>query len=135
MEKNFFRIGMETPQVKGPSPARHCRFLAWLTRAQQNATDSFSQGRKGTLTRSGVKDVPWNPTGSEGSEEQWPLYNSKEQNFVHINTEPPQVKGTSPAQHCCFLASLLKEKPSPTAETHRTADPSRKKEHEEEKEN
>ncbi|XP_026502009.1 acetylcholinesterase-like [Terrapene carolina triunguis] len=76
-----------------------------------------------------------NPTGSEGSKEQWPLYNSKEQNFVRISTEPPQAKGTSPAQHCGFLASLLKETPSPTAEIHRTADPSRKKEHEEEKEN
>ncbi|XP_065419299.1 acetylcholinesterase-like [Chrysemys picta bellii] len=32
-EQNFFRIGMEPPQVKGRSPARHCRFLAWLTRA------------------------------------------------------------------------------------------------------
>uniref|UniRef100_A0A8C3T3P2 Carboxylic ester hydrolase n=1 Tax=Chelydra serpentina TaxID=8475 RepID=A0A8C3T3P2_CHESE len=76
-----------------------------------------------------------NPTGSEGSEEQWPLYNSMEQNFVRISTEPLQVKGTSPARHCGFLASLLKEKPSPTAETHRTAEPSSKKEHEEEKQN
>ncbi|XP_039358081.1 acetylcholinesterase-like [Mauremys reevesii] len=47
MEQNFFRIGMEPPQVKGPSPARHCRFLAWLTRARQN-TKGADQDLRGS---------------------------------------------------------------------------------------
>uniref|UniRef100_A0A8C8RJN5 Carboxylic ester hydrolase n=1 Tax=Pelusios castaneus TaxID=367368 RepID=A0A8C8RJN5_9SAUR len=74
-----------------------------------------------------------NPIGS-GAKEQWPLYNSTEQNFIRLNTEPLQVEEMSPAQHCSFLASLLKEKPRPTAKTHRTTESSREKAHKEEKE-
>ncbi|XP_048674245.2 acetylcholinesterase-like [Caretta caretta] len=44
-EQNFFRIGMEPPQVKGPSPARHCKFLAWLTRMQPNTKGQRRRSR------------------------------------------------------------------------------------------
>ncbi|XP_067386182.1 acetylcholinesterase-like [Emydura macquarii macquarii] len=76
-----------------------------------------------------------NPIEAGNSGEQWPPYNSTEQNFVRISTEPLQVEGTSPAHHCGFLASLLRETPSPTAGTHGITEPSREKEPEEKKEN
>ncbi|XP_044839935.1 acetylcholinesterase-like [Mauremys mutica] len=119
--------GSEVPYLFGS--------LAFLWGANYTLTEAETGLRRRVMRYWAEFARSGNPTGSEGSQEQWPLYNSKEQNFVRISTEPPQTKGTSPTQHCGFLASLLKEKPSPTAETHRTADPSRKKEHEEEKEN
>ncbi|XP_053234542.1 cholinesterase-like [Podarcis raffonei] len=48
-----------------------------------------------------------NPTGSEGSEVKWPVYNSTEQNFFHIGGKAAQPKRRSPASHCDFLASLF----------------------------
>nr|XP_034963158.1 acetylcholinesterase-like [Zootoca vivipara] len=48
-----------------------------------------------------------NPTGSEASEVQWPVYNSTEQNFFHISGKEAQSKHRSPASHCGFLASLF----------------------------
>ncbi|XP_075770046.1 cholinesterase-like isoform X2 [Pelodiscus sinensis] len=72
------------------------------------------------------------PTGPGSAKEQWPRYKSTEQNFLRISTEPPQLEGTSPARLCGFLMSLLKEKPSPIAETHGSAEPSKEKAHEEE---
>lgn len=45
-----------------------------------------------------------NPSGSNTSEVQWPVYNATEQNFFRISAEVPQVLQTSPAQYCDFLA-------------------------------
>uniref|UniRef100_A0A8D0HG69 Carboxylic ester hydrolase n=1 Tax=Sphenodon punctatus TaxID=8508 RepID=A0A8D0HG69_SPHPU len=50
----------------------------------------------------------FNPT-ADGSGEQWPLYNSKEQNFFRISTEPPQVQSISPSRHCHFWGSGVTE--------------------------
>ncbi|XP_060615316.2 cholinesterase-like isoform X2 [Anolis sagrei] len=47
-----------------------------------------------------------NPTGSEKKEEEWPLYNATQQNFLRLNTEPAQVVPISPARHCGLFKTL-----------------------------
>ncbi|XP_060615321.2 cholinesterase-like [Anolis sagrei] len=46
-----------------------------------------------------------NPTGSEPSKVQWPLYNATEQNAFHIDTEAPRIMPIAPVHQCNFLAA------------------------------
>ncbi|XP_061475127.1 cholinesterase-like [Rhineura floridana] len=46
------------------------------------------------------------PTGSAADEVEWPLYNTTQQNFFQLSTEPTQVLQRSPVRHCPFLKTL-----------------------------
>ncbi|XP_053144686.1 cholinesterase-like isoform X1 [Hemicordylus capensis] len=53
------------------------------------------------------------PTASFDSKTKWPLYNTTEQNYFRISTEPPQVKKPSPARMCSLWKTLLSEDSKP----------------------
>ncbi|XP_075770104.1 acetylcholinesterase-like [Pelodiscus sinensis] len=56
-----------------------------------------------TFARSG------HPTEAGNSEEQWPRYVPRKENFFHIGMKTPQVEVPSPARRCRLLAWLLKK--------------------------
>ncbi|KAF7234950.1 Cholinesterase [Varanus komodoensis] len=47
-----------------------------------------------------------NPTRSEPTEAQWPVYDVEEQKFFQISTAPPQLKRLRPPPPCDYLATL-----------------------------
>ncbi|XP_065272029.1 acetylcholinesterase-like [Emys orbicularis] len=117
------RSSLSTPEWTGVPHGSELRYLfgtlASVGKANHTHTEAEAAMSQRMMQSCGKFVSSGNPTGIGGSGKQWHPYDPTKQNFFRIGLEPPQVKETSPAHRCSFLASLLTRKPSPTGEHQR----------------